>query len=147
MEEIPSITYKRAIVPPDAVSLAISTIDFGDASKHIVCVAIYARFKTKTGNSCQLVFGKSRLVPDDMTLPRKELFAAKLNTHTGEVVKGSFSKHHKNSLKLSDSQITLFWINGTHKQLKPYVKNRVIEIQRFTKPSDWNFIPGEKNDS
>ena len=34
MEEIPSITYKRAIVPPDAVSLAISTIDFGDASKH-----------------------------------------------------------------------------------------------------------------
>ncbi|MEM7375585.1 MAG: hypothetical protein AAF587_43730 [Bacteroidota bacterium] len=123
MGEISSIKYKRAIVPDDATSLDISTIDFGDASKSLVCVAIYARFKRKFGNSCQLVFSRSRLVPDDMTLPRAELYAATLNAHTGEVVRRSFTKHHKSSLKLSDSQITLFWINGDHKQLKPYVKN------------------------
>ena len=60
MEEISSIRYQRAIVPSDAVNLDISTIDFGDASKNIVCVAIYARFnrfKESQGihvNSCSL---------------------------------------------------------------------------------------------
>ena len=82
MEGISSIRYQRAIVPSDVVNLDISTIDFGDASKNIVCVAIYARFKRKSGYTCQLVFARSRLVPDGMTLPRAELFAATLNTHT-----------------------------------------------------------------
>ena len=60
MEEISSIRYQRTIVPSDAVNLDISTIDFGDASKNIVCVAIYVRFnrfKESQGihvNSCSL---------------------------------------------------------------------------------------------
>ncbi|XP_066920339.1 uncharacterized protein [Clytia hemisphaerica] len=85
MEEISSIRYRRAIVPSDSVNLDISTLDFGDASKHMVCVAIYARFLRSTGTySCQLVFARSRLVPDDMTLPRAELFAATLKMPTQE---------------------------------------------------------------
>ena len=89
------------------------------------------------------MFARSRLVPDGMTLLRAELFAATLNTHTGEVVRRSFKDHHKSSLKLSDSQITLFLINGDNKQLKPYVRNRAVEIRRFSKPNDWYFIPGD----
>ena len=137
--------YQRAIVPSDAVNLDIQTLDFGDASKHMICVVIYARFLRVTGSySCQLVFARSRLVPDDMTLPRAELFAATLNAHTGEVVKRSFKDHHKSALKLSDSQIALFWINDQNKRLKPYVRNRVVEIRRFTNPENWNFIPGDQ---
>ena len=57
MEEISSIRYKRAIVPEDAVSLDIDTIDTGDASGEMACSAIYARFRRKSGGfSCQLVF-------------------------------------------------------------------------------------------
>ena len=55
----------------------------------------------------------------------------------------SFKDYHKLSLKLLDSQITLFWINGDNKQLKPYVRNRVVEIRRFSKPNDWYFILGD----
>ncbi|XP_066913677.1 uncharacterized protein [Clytia hemisphaerica] len=144
MEEISSIKYNRAIVPEDAINLEINSIDTADASKNIACVAIYARFKRRCGKfSCQLVFARSRLIPDGTTQPRGELLAATLNAHTGEVVRRAFGTHLKSSLKLTDSQITLFWINGIEKQLKPWVRTRVTEIHRFTELSSWKFVTSE----
>ena len=49
MSEIASLRYHRSVVPDDAVSLDIDTIDTGDASKMMACVAIYARFKRQNG--------------------------------------------------------------------------------------------------
>ena len=141
MTEISDIKFNRAVVPDDAVSLDINTIDTGDSSKFIACIATYVRFKRKCGNySCQLVFSRSRLIPDAMTQPRAELYAAVVNAHTGEVVKRSFHKHHKSSIKLTDSQIVLHWINNYDKPLKQWVRNRVIEIRRFTNPEDWKYV-------
>ena len=59
MQEINNLKYKRAVIPDDATSLDIKTIDFGDASKAIACVAIYARFRRKCGGYfCQLVLAR-----------------------------------------------------------------------------------------
>ena len=108
MKELKTLHYKRCIVPEDAVSLDIETIDTGDASKSIACVAIYARLKRRNGEySCQLVFSRSKLVPDDTTNPRGELFGMTINAHTGEVVKRSFGKYHTSAIKLGDNQIAL----------------------------------------
>ena len=141
MQEINDIRFKRAVIPDDAVSTDINTIDFGDSSQQIACVAIYARFKRKNNQySCQLVFSRSRLIPDGMSQPRAELYACVLNSHTGEVVRRSFGKHHQNSIKLTDSQIALHWISNDEKPLKQWVRNRVIEIRRFTDTSQWKYI-------
>ena len=52
------------VVPVDAVSLDVDTIEFGDASESLFCAAIYARFLRKDGSySCQLIFSRSKLVP------------------------------------------------------------------------------------
>ena len=139
--ELGSIKFKRAIVPDDAIDLEIDTIDTGDSSKLIACIAIYARFKRRSGEySCQLVFARSKLVPDGMTQPRAELLAAHVNAHTGEVVKRAFGTYHKSSLKLTDSQITLHWINNKDLSLKQWVRNRVVEITRFTDTSSWKYV-------
>ena len=61
---------------------------------------------------------RSKLVPDSISQPRAELFAAVLNAHTGEVVKRSLEKHHQSSTKLTDSQIALHWISNSDKALK-----------------------------
>ena len=62
INEIRNIKFNRAITPSDGASLDITTLDFGDASKDLVCVAIYARFLRKCGTySCQLIFARSRL--------------------------------------------------------------------------------------
>ena len=141
MQEIGKLKFKRAIVPEDAVNLDINTIDAADASKKVACVAIYARFLRKNGTySCQLVFSRSKLIPNGMSKPRAELFAATMNTHTGEVVRRAFQGNHKKKIKLTDSQVTLHWICNPDKLLKQWVRNRVVEINRFTEPSEWMFL-------
>ena len=141
MNEIRNIKFNRAIIPSDAASLDITTLDFGDASKDLVCVAIYARFLRKCRtHSCQLIFARSRLVPDGMTQPRAELFAALINSHTGEVVRKALYKHHKKSFKFTDSQIALFWITNDMRIMKTWLRNRVIEIRRITKLLQWLYV-------
>ena len=90
IQELRNLRYKRTIVPEDAVSSEINTIDFADASKSLACVAIYARILRRNAEySCQLVLARSRLIPKDMPQPRAELFAVLLNAHSGEVVRRS----------------------------------------------------------
>ena len=135
------LKYQRAVIPEDAVDTQVETLDFGDASREIVCIAIYARFKGKDGNySCQLVFARSRLILTKMTQPRAELYGVLINIHTGEVVRRAFGQHHANSFKFTNSQIVLHRIRNKYLPLKQWVRNRTIEIKRFTNPDQWQYI-------
>ena len=142
IKELKDLRFNRAIIPIDAVSLDVQTLDFGDASKRMICVCIYVRFKRRDGTySCQLVLGRSKVVPKGMTLPRAELFASLTSTYTGEIVRRSFKNlniHQK--FKFTDNQISLFWITNPEKSLTQWVRNRVIEILRFTKIEEWFFV-------
>ena len=145
MQELSTLRYQRCVVPEDAVSLDIETIDMGDASKSIACIAIYARLLRKNGEySCQLVFARSKLIEEGTTQPRAELIAAMLNAHTGEVVRRAFGKHHQKAWKLGDNQIVLHWIHNDQKALKQWVRTRVIEICRFTLRSMWYYIESKQ---
>ena len=137
MQEIGNLRFQRAVVPEDAVNLDINTIDAADASNKMVCIAMYARFLRRDGTySCQLVFSRSKVVPDGLSQPRAELLAATLNTHTDETVKRAFQDNHKESATLSDSQVTLHWINNQKKPLKQWVRNMVVEINILTQQKD-----------
>jgi hypothetical protein len=45
----------------------------------------------------------------------------------------------------SDSQVALSWIKGDPHRCKPFVANRVVEIQELTSPSCWSYCPGADN--
>ena len=141
MKEIGRIKFHRAVVPKDAVDLSVETIDTGDASTSLICAAIYARFKRKNGEfSCQLIFARSKIVPAEMSVPRKELMAATLNATTGHVVKLALGDMHKKCWKLTDSQVALFWISCTRAALDVWVRNRVIEINRLANAELWSYV-------
>ena len=138
-KDLSNIRFRRSIVPEDVASLDIQTLDFGDASKFMTCSCTYARLLRKTGDySCQLVFARTRTVVKEVSsLPRAELMAALNNTHSGgEVVKSSFGKLHKSSIKLTDSQIALHWIDSDEKPLNEWVRSRQgsIELHPDTQP-------------
>ena len=142
INELKTVRFRRAVVPTAAVSMDINTLDFSDASKSMACVAIYARFLLKCGSySCQLIFARSKLIPEGMTIPRAELLAANLNAHTGEVVKRALSKFNISSQKFTDSQVTMHWLNNQELQLKQWTRNRVVEILRFTDAPCWKYVP------
>ena len=124
LAEIKDVYYKHSVVPEDAASLDVETLDFGDVS-----AAIHIRFKKKDStNSCQLIFARSRLVSDESTQPRGELLAAVINLHTGNIIKRAFGDRNKSSFKLTDSLISLFWICNNNLILKQWTRNRVVEI-------------------
>ena len=139
------IKLKRAIVPEDAISLDMETLEMGDASQNLACAAIYARFKRKSGSySSQLVFAKSKIIPSEIkSMPRAELFAALLNATAGHVVYLALKKFIKSRVHLTDSQITLFWITNIKLKMKQYVRDRVIEIQRITNREKWFHVDGK----
>ena len=100
MQEIGNLRFQRAVVLEDAVNLDINTIDAADASNKMVCVSIYARFLRRNGTySCNLVFSRSKVVPDGLSQPRAQLLAAALYKHTGETVKRGFQENHKGIVK------------------------------------------------
>ena len=120
LQEIGNIRFKRAIVPADALYLTMETIDTADASQSLICVAIYARFMLKSGDySCQLVLARSKLLPEDISIPRAELMAATLNASTGFIVKRALGHKHTKSYKVTDSQVALHWIGAQKQSLKP----------------------------
>ena len=141
-----TIRFKRIVIPKDAVSLDIEAIDIGNASHSAVCSAINARLLKSNGDcSCRLVFARSKLVPESVTIPRAELLGALLNANTGHIVKLSFSNLHKRCIKLTDSQVVLHWLNNKTAHLKQWVRNRVTEINRLSDCSLRRYIDSKNN--
>ena len=145
INELGGMKFNRCIVPDDAVSLDMETIEFGDSSLEMACSAIYVRFKRKNGlYSCQLIFARTKII-SDLVIPRGELFAMVLTATTGHIVSLSLAKYLKSRICLTDSQIALYWINNTTSPLKPWVRNRVIEVNRLSNPKDWYHIDSKNN--
>ena len=134
-------------MPPNAVNRDIELIGLGDASKRIACAACYVRFKCRDNSySCQLLCAKSKIISEGTTLPRAELLAAALNTHVVEIVKRALKNENiVRVIYVLDSEISLHWIASQTKPLKPWVRNKVIEIRRFTDVWQWFHIISELN--
>ena len=146
MQEIRNVRFQRATVPQDAVSTDVETICVADASSVMICAGVYVRFRRKCGKySCQLLFGRSKVVPKNMSLPRAELLAASINAATAHVVTTSLGERHKKSWMLTDSQVALHWIHSTTLKLKMWVRNRVIEINRLVDQDLWRYVMSKWN--
>ena len=117
--------------------MGIATIDTGDSSSTLICSAIYAR---NGSFSCQLVLGRSKVLPEGTTTARGELMAAAMNAATGYVVKKAFGQYHKKSIKLSDSTVALHWISSQFILLKTWVRTRAVEINRLSDTSSWSYV-------
>ena len=129
MKRIGDFYFSRALVPVDAVSLEVGTIEAGDASKAMMIVGIWTRIARKNGDfSSQLILGKSKLVPKGMTVARAELTAAKMNSHAGHLVHRALGDRHGERIRVTDSEIALHWLNSWDKPLKQFVRGSVIDM-------------------
>ena len=143
---IGEIRFSRVVIPADATSMSMELLGAGDASAQMTCAACYVRFELIDGQySCQLIMAKTKIVPKGMTLPRAELLAAVLNVYLCQVVKRAMKDRVVRQVLVTDSEIALYWMNNDTKQLKPWTRNRVIEANRFSEPSERFHIASELN--
>ena len=145
MKELRDLKFQRSVVPADAVSLNVDTINSADAGENLICASVHVRYQLRSGGfACQLIFARSKVV-HEMTTPRGEVEAAVLNASTGHVVKNSLRKWYQKCTNVSDSQVALHWIHCVRSALKMWVRNRVIEITRLTNLVDWRYVKSEDN--
>ncbi|XP_068715777.1 uncharacterized protein [Montipora foliosa] len=78
-------------------------------------------------------------------MPRLELMAAILGLRLTESVSRVYSGGLSQAVFWSDSMNVLWWIRGRSRIFKPFVPNRVGEIQSLTNPKQWRFVPTNEN--
>ncbi|GFQ90314.1 integrase catalytic domain-containing protein [Trichonephila clavata] len=119
-----------------------------NASKSAYGTILYLRFVTCNNKiETSFICSKSRVAPlKSLTLPRLELTAALLSARLAKQV-SSCLKFNANTYYWTDSLISYYWIRGDSSAFKPYIKNRVQEIQLLSDPSQWGHCPGKDNPS
>ena len=145
LESLNGVSFERCLMPkPDR---PVELIVFSDASEEAFGAVAYTRCKNDDGTfEVRFIAAKSRVSPlKCLTIPRLELQAAVLASRLYASVAKETSTEFARAIFLSDSVIVLSWIRGQSRQFKPFVSNRVAEIQSQTDPSDWRHIPGEFN--
>ncbi|XP_054709261.1 uncharacterized protein LOC129218966 [Uloborus diversus] len=152
-EEVPQLT--EISIPRhyffENLNIDIKTLElhfFCDASMKAFGTVAYMRVLSRNEDvRTAFVASKNRVAPiKSLTLPRLELMAAVLSAKLSFNILKSL-KRDIPCYFWSDSKITIFWIKGNPEKFKPFVKNRIEEIRKFTAPSDWFFCPGKVNPS
>ncbi|RVE46472.1 hypothetical protein evm_008882 [Chilo suppressalis] len=121
---------------------------FTDASENAYGACAYSRTFSETGElTVRMICSKSRVAPvKSVSIPRLELcgavIGAKLFNRINSVLPGDLVTK---TYLWSDSTIVLCWINMSPHLLKPFVKNRVIEINELTSNATWRHVDGKIN--
>ena len=120
---------------------------FGDASPKAYGAAVYIRVTDCVGQvSSQLVMSKTRVAPiKTVSLPRLELLAAVVNARLLKFVVNTLQIKVDRVVCWTDSMVTLHWIRGQSSSWKPFVANRVSEIQSTWDPERWNYCASKDN--
>nr|XP_026493409.1 uncharacterized protein LOC113398738 [Vanessa tameamea] len=92
-----------------------------------------------------LLTSKSRAAPIKPITTRLELCGALLGSRLCTTVRELLTIPIKLYRFWCDSTIVLAWLSTLAHQLKPFVRNRVNEIQESTSGFEWGYVPSRKN--
>ncbi|XP_046329965.2 uncharacterized protein LOC124113582 [Haliotis rufescens] len=120
---------------------------FVDASEDAYGAVVYAVNTYQNDEiSSVIIAAKGRVAPlKAISIPRMELMAAV----TGLRLSVAITKALEVSIDIvtfwTDSSNVLSWIKNHSRTFKPFVANRVSEIQEITNPYQWRYVPTAKN--
>ncbi|XP_075531538.1 uncharacterized protein LOC142564428 [Dermacentor variabilis] len=119
---------------------------FTDASPRAYGAVVYLRISGVKEAKVTLVLSKSRVAPiKRISLPRLELMGMVMGARLREYLERSLSLSISKWYLWTDSSIALHWVRGPAQQWKPFVANRVLEIQQRSDPDIWNHCSGIEN--
>uniref|UniRef100_A0A1A8CSF3 Integrase zinc-binding domain-containing protein n=1 Tax=Nothobranchius kadleci TaxID=1051664 RepID=A0A1A8CSF3_NOTKA len=130
---------------PDSQNVSLQV--YCDASEKAYSAVAYLKGKNREGETVtSFVASKSRVAPlKKMTLPRLDFMGALIGARLGHSLLKAFDLERNQLHMWTDSMITLHWIHSSAQRWKPFVANRVTEIQELTNPELWSHCMGKTN--
>ncbi|XP_003382158.1 putative integrase core domain protein [Trichinella spiralis] len=150
-QELPHLSrirLPRALVPVALDQVTRLEIHaFCDASEKAYGAVAYMRIETMNHHTVvNFVTSKTRVAPiRRLTLPRLELMGALVAARLVRSVQKMLGLQVHGITCWCDSAVTLAWIQSSADRWKPFVRNRVAEIQQLVEPAAWRHCPGRKN--
>lgn len=143
LRDIPNIKIPRHVGLTGKEQLEIH--GFSDASAKAYGCCIYLRCISTNNISCNLILAKSRVSPiKPMSIPRMELKAAHLLADMVEKVKDSWPSDIS-QWGWIDSKVALCWIESPPERWKPFLRNRVHQIQELNRDMTWRYVATKEN--
>ena len=126
---------------------SVSLHTFVDASEDAYGAVVYARYTYLDGTiSTNIVAAKTRVSPSKpISVPRLELMGAVIGVRISTRISEVLELQMIQSVFWSDSLNVLWWIRGRSRNFKPFVANRVGEIQTNSNPDQWRYVPTNFN--
>lgn len=145
INDINKIKISRQVSHPHSKSIQLHC--FSDASEKAYGGAIYVRSKDMEGNYyTQLLCAKSRVAPlKQITIPKLELSGALLISQLSDKIKKVLKLPIDDIFYYTDSTIVLGWISSEAREWKPFISNRISEIQTLTDIKKWRHCSGNMN--
>ncbi|UYV62714.1 hypothetical protein LAZ67_2001673 [Cordylochernes scorpioides] len=119
---------------------------FADASQRAYAAMVYIKIIHNSSiHEIYLLAAKTRVATlKTTTTPRIELCASLLLAQLTRLVCTAMSLNVNKVTLWSDSTVVLSWLASEHNRWKPYVSNRVKDIQELL-PCRWMHVKGEDN--
>ncbi|XP_050301507.1 uncharacterized protein LOC126739751 [Anthonomus grandis grandis] len=145
LEAINSLNIERKVVCENPVKISLH--GFADACQTSYGACVYVISENNLGERfSNLLCAKSKVAPvKHLTMPRLELCAALTLAQLLEKVLKSLNIKIDQTFCWSDSTIVMGWLRASPHLLKPFVANRVAEIQKLTANFEWRHVPSGDN--
>ncbi|XP_011860345.1 PREDICTED: uncharacterized protein LOC105557654 [Vollenhovia emeryi] len=126
---------------------AVQLHGFADASSRAYAAVVYLKVVTDANQvKTSLLISKTKVAPlQTVSIPRLELSAAQLLSTLLSFVKLTLNLSTVPLYCWSDSTITLAWIKKHPSQWKPFVANRVADIQNRLPDAIWGYVNTKQN--
>ena len=143
LETLPDVTIQRCYSLHKAPVSDLQLHVFCDASEKAFGAALYWRFGHHDGTvTSSLVTAKARVAPlKPLSIPRLELQAALLGARLAATVHEEHDYCCSRTVFWSDSWTVICWLKSDARTFKPFVANRVGEIQDLTESGTWRWVP------
>ena len=140
------VRVPRCLREPKNVAMK-RVITFVDASLKVYGAVVFFQCEYDDATvSSRMITLKNKVAPlKPRTVPRLELIGAILVLRLTQNLIRILEIPMKMVTFFSESTDVLWWIRGHGRDFRPFVANRVGEIQMSTEPSQWQHVPTDQN--
>ena len=138
LQKLDNIKVNRCVrESKEKIETNISIHSYSDASEMAYGAVVYLVVQYQNGDvSSKLVVAKTKVAPlATVSIPRLELMAAILSLHLANTVAEVYKIDQMDINYWTDSMNVLWWVRNHSRKFKPFVANRVSEIQRLSTPA------------